>query len=145
MPTIDGILMRWAHHLTFREAQPGDTNYLGEQIPQDSKVIVSKEDCAENDDGTLDPYAADPIPQIHPDGGFRRAYGEWRKQRDRKGQWVEGEFLKEYYTCPVYLIRDGDVLLGTIYSKTDPRVRDLKQVTEEKREGQDQEEDQQPA
>lgn len=142
MPTIDGILMREAKHLTYRNAKPGDTNYLGEEIEDGKIVFVPKEDAKELDDGTLDPHTADPIPQIHPPDAKRRAYGEWKHQRKRDPQWIEGEKLKKYYTCPVYLMREGKVLMGTIYSKNDPRVEDLKKITEEKKEQQDEAESQ---
>jgi len=134
---IDGIHFRVVDHLTARKSQPGDTNYLGEPIDEGKTVFVRKKDCEENADGTLDPYTADPIPMLASERSDRRAYGEWKKQKNRKGQWVEGEYLKEYYTCSVYILdEESNVRLGTIYSKNDPRVRDIKQVTEEKREDQ---------
>ena len=134
MPVINGTLFRHAKHLTFRDVQQGDKNHLGEPIPQGKKVIVLKKDCEENEDGTLDPYTAEPIPQIPSEESDRRIYGEWKKQRDREGQWIEGEWAREYYTCPVYLVRDGKVLLGTIYSKNDPRLEDLRRINEQKME-----------
>lgn len=120
----DGILLRRADHLVARDAQEGDTNFLGREIPAGKKVFVRRKECDETSDG-IDPTTADPIPQIHGDGDYR-AYGQWRHQKKRDdGRWIEGEYYQEYYTCPVYEARGTSVRQGTIYSSTDPRVEAL--------------------
>lgn len=88
-------------------------------------MIVQREDCAEEDDGPLDPTTAPPIPQIPAEKSDDRIYGQWQKQRDREGQWIDGEYVEEYYTCPVYMVEGSKVWQGTIYAKEDPRVKAL--------------------
>jgi hypothetical protein len=118
----DGILFRRADHLVARDAQEGDTDFLGRDVPAGKKVFVRRQDCKEMDRG-VDPSVADPIPQIHVPSSDYRAYGHWRHQKKRDdGRWIEGEYYEEYYTCPVYEARGSSVLQGTIYSTTDPRA-----------------------
>ena len=128
MPTVNGVLLRRARHLVARPSLEGDTNHLGEPIAPGKKVIVQRDDCRAEDDGTLDPTTAEPIPQIPSDTSDNRIYGQWQKQRDREGQWIEGEFREEYFTCPVYMVDGPDVWQGTIYAKEDPRVKALQEA-----------------
>jgi len=127
VPTINGILFRKADHYTARDAQKGDTDAHGDPIAPGRKVIVSKKECQETEDG-LDPTTADPIPQIH--ATDYRAYGLWRKQENRERR-IDGELCRGYWTCPVYRVVGSEVQQGSIYAKTDPRKSILRSLQKE--------------
>lgn len=130
-----GIQMKRAYHLGFRNGNPTmDVDRDGNPLKTNEVAIVRIKDCeiVEVDGHSYyKPENAPSIPINH--GGTYYGYGKTRKRNSVMGAWVlnenrEYEYLYEYYTVPVYMVKDGKVYQGTIRHKTNPRERKLGNV-----------------
>lgn len=105
---FNGRKFRRAKHLTWRYSNPQtDIDLWGGPVPHSAHIaIVKKSDCVtyrKDDREYLSGEHAPAIPLDH--GGTDYGYGKSRRYQD-------------YWTRPMYLVRDGQVWVSTLrYSK----------------------------
>jgi hypothetical protein len=111
----DGIEVRHAPHLTWRQAIEGDVNLQGEQVDSNHVVIVRAKTCetyvAEDGITYLDPKTGVQIPIAH--SLTNAGYG--KRRNNKKPKWFGNKLCWEYWTIPYYVVRHGRVYQGTIH------------------------------